>query len=148
MLGSITRDPIFCSKTRILLQVKNIIFVRELYIRKTADLLLQLLVGTFPHFVAIGFLFSIRNPYIYRFTNNFSIQSIIFKARTLLFMLGSITRDPIFCSKTWILLQVKNIIFRSLMITNRLLDVVSQLSWQNQPQNISSARRIEKCCNI
>jgi len=23
-----------------------------------------------------------------------------------------------------------------------------QLSWQNQPQNISSARRIEKCCNI
>jgi hypothetical protein len=40
-------------------------------------------------------------------------------------MLGSITRDPIFCSKARILLQVKNIIFRSLMITNRLLDVVS-----------------------
>ena len=39
-------------------------------------------------------------------------------------MLGSITRDPIFCSKARILLQVKNIIFRSLMITNRLLDVV------------------------
>jgi hypothetical protein len=31
--------------------------VRELYIRKTADLPLQLLVGTFPHFVAIGFYF-------------------------------------------------------------------------------------------
>jgi hypothetical protein len=32
-------------------------------------------------------------------------------------MLGSITRDPIFCSKAQILLQVKNIVFRSLMIT-------------------------------
>jgi hypothetical protein len=31
--------------------------IRELYIRKTADLPLQLLVGTFPHFVAIGFYF-------------------------------------------------------------------------------------------
>ena len=31
--------------------------VRELYIRKTADLPLQLLVGTFPRFVAIGFYF-------------------------------------------------------------------------------------------
>ena len=40
-------------------------------------------------------------------------------------MLGSITRDPIFCSKARILLQVKNIFFRSLMITKRLLDVVS-----------------------
>ena len=29
--------------------------VRALYIRKTADLPLQLLVGTFPRFVAIGF---------------------------------------------------------------------------------------------
>ena len=29
--------------------------VRELYIRKTADLPLQLLAGTFPRFVAIGF---------------------------------------------------------------------------------------------
>ena len=27
MLGSITRDPIFCSKARILLQVKNIVFI-------------------------------------------------------------------------------------------------------------------------
>jgi hypothetical protein len=33
-------------------------------------------------------------------------------------MLGSITRDPIFCSKAQIL-------FRALMITKRLLDVVS-----------------------
>jgi hypothetical protein len=40
-------------------------------------------------------------------------------------MLGSITRDPIFCSKAQILLQVKNILFRALMITKRLLDVVS-----------------------
>jgi hypothetical protein len=40
-------------------------------------------------------------------------------------MLGSITRDPIFCIKARILLQVKNIFFRSLMITKRLLDVVS-----------------------
>jgi hypothetical protein len=31
--------------------------VRELYIRKTADLLLQLWVSTFPRFVAIGFYF-------------------------------------------------------------------------------------------
>jgi hypothetical protein len=31
-------------------------------------------------------------------------------------MLGSITHDPIFCSKAQILLQVKNIFFRSLMI--------------------------------
>jgi hypothetical protein len=43
----------------------------------------------------------------------------------LLFMLGSITRDPIFCSKARNLLQVKNIFFRSLMITKRLLDGVS-----------------------
>jgi hypothetical protein len=49
--------------------------VRELSIRKTADLLLQLWVSTFPRFVAIGFLFSIRNPYINRFTNHFSIHS-------------------------------------------------------------------------
>ena len=40
-------------------------------------------------------------------------------------MLGSITRDPIFCSKARILLQVKNIFFMSLMITKKLLDVVS-----------------------
>jgi hypothetical protein len=40
-------------------------------------------------------------------------------------MLGSITRDPIFCSKARILLQVKKIVFMSLMITKRLLDVVS-----------------------
>jgi hypothetical protein len=40
-------------------------------------------------------------------------------------MLGSTTHDPIFCSKAQILLQVKNIFFRSLMITKRLLDVVS-----------------------
>jgi hypothetical protein len=31
--------------------------VRELYIRKIADLLLQLWVSTFPRFVAIGFYF-------------------------------------------------------------------------------------------
>jgi hypothetical protein len=31
--------------------------IRELYIRKTADLPLRLLVGTFPRFVAIGFYF-------------------------------------------------------------------------------------------
>ena len=31
--------------------------VRELYIRKTADLPLQLLVGTFPRFVTIGLYF-------------------------------------------------------------------------------------------
>ena len=31
--------------------------VRELYIRKTVDLPLRLLVGTFPRFVAIGFYF-------------------------------------------------------------------------------------------
>ena len=35
----------------------------------------QLWVGTFPRFVAIRFLFSIRNPYINRFTNHFSIHS-------------------------------------------------------------------------
>jgi hypothetical protein len=44
-------------------------------------------------------------------------------------MLGSTTHDPIltsiFCSKAGILLQVKHIFFRSLMITKRLLDVVS-----------------------
>jgi hypothetical protein len=40
-------------------------------------------------------------------------------------MLGSITRDPIFCSKARILLQVKNMFFMSLMIMKRLLDVVS-----------------------
>ena len=40
-------------------------------------------------------------------------------------MLGSITRDPIFCSKARIVLQVKNIVFMSLMITKGLLDVVS-----------------------
>ena len=42
-------------------------------------------------------------------------------------MLSSITRAPIFCSKARILLQVKNIVFvfMSLMITKRLLDVVS-----------------------
>ena len=57
--------------------------------------------------------------------NRFNGFRIIFKARTILFMLGSITRDPIFCSKARILLQVKNIAFRSLMITKRLLDVVS-----------------------
>jgi plastocyanin domain-containing protein len=45
-------------------------------------------------------------------------------------MLGSITRDPIFCSKARILLQVKNNLFMSLMITKRLLDVVScELKW-------------------
>jgi hypothetical protein len=38
--------------------------VRELYIRKTADLLLQLLVGTFPRFVAIRFYF-LSEPTIY-----------------------------------------------------------------------------------
>ena len=43
--------------------------VRGWYLRKTADLLLQLLVSTFPRFVAI------RNPYINRFTNHFSIHS-------------------------------------------------------------------------
>jgi hypothetical protein len=32
-------------------------------------------IGTFPHFVAIRFLFSIPNPYINRFTNHFSIHS-------------------------------------------------------------------------
>jgi hypothetical protein len=31
--------------------------IRELYMRKTVDLPLQLLVGTFPRFVAIGFYF-------------------------------------------------------------------------------------------
>ena len=35
--------------------------VRELYIRKTADLPLQLLVGTFPRFVAIRFYFLSEN---------------------------------------------------------------------------------------
>jgi isocitrate dehydrogenase kinase/phosphatase len=34
-----------------------ILDVRELYIRKTADLPLQLCVDTFPRFVAIGFYF-------------------------------------------------------------------------------------------
>jgi hypothetical protein len=33
--------------------------VRELYIRKTADLPMQLCLGTFPHFVAIGFYYTI-----------------------------------------------------------------------------------------
>jgi hypothetical protein len=49
--------------------------VRAQYIRKTADLPHQLWVGTFPRFVAIGFLLTIRNPYINRFTNHFSIHS-------------------------------------------------------------------------
>ena len=49
--------------------------VRAFSIRKTADLPLQLWVGTFPRFVAIRFLFSIWNPYINHFTNNFSIHS-------------------------------------------------------------------------
>jgi hypothetical protein len=44
----------------------------------------------------------------------------------LLFMPGSITRDPIFCSKARILLQVKIFFFKSLMITKRLLDVVQR----------------------
>ena len=49
--------------------------VRELYIRKTGDLPLQL--GTFPCFVAIWILFCIRNPYINRFTNHFALDPII-----------------------------------------------------------------------
>ena len=49
-------------------------------------------------------------------------------------MLGSITRDPIFCSKAQILLQVKTIFFRSLMITKRLLDV--NLCPVNLKQNV------------
>ena len=36
--------------------------IRELYIRKTADLLLQLWVSTFPRFVAIGFYFLYQKP--------------------------------------------------------------------------------------
>ena len=47
--------------------------VRELYIRKTVDLPLQLFVGTFPRFCGYRILFSTRNPYINRFTNHFSI---------------------------------------------------------------------------
>ena len=49
--------------------------VRAQYIRNTADLPHQLWVGTFPRFVAIRFLLTIRNPYINRFTNHFSIHS-------------------------------------------------------------------------
>ena len=45
--------------------------VRALSIMKTADLLLQLRVGTFHGYLI---LFSIRNPYINRFTNHFSIH--------------------------------------------------------------------------
>ncbi len=45
---------------------------RVLSIRKTADLLLQLWVGTFRGY---QILFSIRNPYINRFTNHFTIHS-------------------------------------------------------------------------
>jgi hypothetical protein len=50
--------------------------VRELYIRKTADLLLQLWVSTFPRFVAIGFYFLsetliIIPPYKYKFKQIF-----------------------------------------------------------------------------
>ena len=63
------RPTAFCST---LLELWD---VRVLSIRKTADLPLQLLVGTFPRFVVIGFLFFIRNPYINRFTNHFSIHS-------------------------------------------------------------------------
>ena len=48
---------------------------RELYLRKTADLPMQLCLGTFPRFVVIGFLFSIRNPNINRFTNDNYIHS-------------------------------------------------------------------------
>jgi hypothetical protein len=50
--------------------------VRELYIRKTANLPLQLLVGTFPRFVAIGFyllseiLIYIASPIIFLFFHN------------------------------------------------------------------------------
>ena len=46
--------------------------VRELYIRKTADLPLQRHISTFRGY---RILFSIRNPYINRFTNHFSIHS-------------------------------------------------------------------------
>jgi hypothetical protein len=45
--------------------------VRAQYIRKTADLLLQLWVSTFPRFVAIRFYFLSET----RFTNHFSIHS-------------------------------------------------------------------------
>ena len=50
--------------------------VRELYIRKTADLPLRLLIGTFPRFVAIGFYFLsetlilIASPIIFLFIHN------------------------------------------------------------------------------
>ena len=49
--------------------------VRALSIRKTADLPLQLWVGTFPRFVAIGFYFLSETLNINRFTNHFSIHS-------------------------------------------------------------------------
>ena len=53
-------------------------------------------------------------------------------------------RDPIFCSKSRILLQVKNIFFRSLMITKRLLDVVSCEFRKKMFKERRSIRRIHK----
>ena len=71
--GQVVRDSSVVRRHYILLlEPSN---VRAQYIRKTADLPHQLWVGTFPRFVAIGFLLTIRNPYINRLTNHFSIHS-------------------------------------------------------------------------
>ena len=54
--------------------------VRALSIRKIADLPLQLWVGTFPRFVAIGILFSIRNhqSFFYSFTTILPSESGVY----------------------------------------------------------------------
>ena len=71
--------------------------VRALSTRKTADLPLQLRVGTFRGY---RILFSIRNPYINRFTNHFSIHSFI----TILRSESGVTLDY-----TMIFLNIKHL---------------------------------------
>jgi hypothetical protein len=44
--------------------------VRELYIRKTADLPVQLCLGIFPHFVAIGFYFLLHRQGQIEYSHN------------------------------------------------------------------------------
>ena len=46
---------LLCRPTAFFSDLLEPLDVRELYIRKTADVPLQLWVGTFPRFLAIGF---------------------------------------------------------------------------------------------
>jgi hypothetical protein len=54
---SIISPRFLCRPTAFFFDLLEQWYVRELYIRKTADLSMQLCLGTFPRFVAIGFYF-------------------------------------------------------------------------------------------